>query len=85
MPAICATPALVQYVTTPANFSEQPQVRRVSRGFWRRLALKMSSHPEQTPQARYVPAYQVQRAFEAPLDRSMREHPSLSLYALAII
>jgi hypothetical protein len=88
MPSVMDAPELVEYVETH-NFtietSERPQPRRTRPGYWRTLAHKLAMYLAPTPRERYTPACQGGRPFETPMDQLVREHPSLSVYALALI
>ncbi len=69
------------------NFTiERPQTRASRPGGWRMLARRITTHLTRTPRAERAPTYYNDvRRFEAPIDRFVREHPSLATYAFAII
>ena len=64
---------------------EQAQPRRARPGFWRTLAHGITTHRIHRPRARHVPACSASRPFEAPMDRLVREHPSLAPLVLSIV
>ena len=64
---------------------EWPQTRRARPGFWRTLAHKIIRHLTPTPRRQHVPSCSAYCPFEAPMDRLVREYPSLAVYALALI
>jgi hypothetical protein len=90
MPAVMDPPELDEYVETP-DFTietperEQSQPRRVYPGFWRTLAHTIAAYLTPTPRQQHAPVCSVRQPFETPLDRLVREHPSLAVYALALI
>lgn len=65
---------------------ERPQARASRPGFWRMLTHRITTHLTPTPRAQSVPTYynDVHR-FETPMDRFVREHPFVALYAIAIV
>ena len=82
MPSVIDTPELVAYVEThdlPIETLEQPQPCRARPSFWRSLVHKITPHL--TP----APACSTRRPFETPVDWLVREHPSHSVYVLAMI
>ena len=85
MPSVRATPELITHVEMPASLTEQPQAREARPGFWRTLVHRITMHLPHTPRERQTAAYSVPRPFETPMDRLVREHPALSISALAII
>jgi hypothetical protein len=81
-------PELVDYVEThnfTIEMSERPQRRHARPGYWRTLAHKLAMGLAPTPRERYTPACKGSHPFETPMDQLVREHPSLSVYALALI
>jgi hypothetical protein len=64
---------------------EQPRTRLVRPGFWRLLARKLTASLTPCSYARHTPICHGNRPFEAPMDRLIRENPSLSVYALSMI
>jgi hypothetical protein len=86
MSAVIDTPELeIEYVETYDFTIERPQLRRARPGFWRTLAHGITKHLTPTPRGRHAPLYHAHRPFETPIDRFVREYPSLSVYALALI
>ena len=64
---------------------ERRELRRERPGFWRTLTRGISTYLTPLRRERHVPSCWVSRPFEGPMDRLVREHPSLAIYALAII
>ena len=88
MPSVMETPALIEYVEThdlTIETIERPQPRRARPGFWRSLAHGITMSLTPMPREWPVPLCSVRRPFETPMDRLVRESPSLALLALAII
>jgi len=86
MPAIIDTHELkLEHVETHDLTIETPQTRRARPGFWRSLMQRITMYLTATPRERQAPACSVPRPFEAPMDQLIREHPSLSVYALALV
>ena len=86
MPAVIDTPELeIEHVETHALTIEMPQTRGVRPGFWRSLAHGITTYLTPRPREWHAPSCSVRRPFETPIDRLVREHPSLSAYALAIV
>jgi hypothetical protein len=63
----------------------RPEPRGTRLGFWRTLVHGIIAYLTPTPREWHAPMCSVRRPFEAPMDRLVREHPSLATYALAII
>jgi len=86
MPAVIDTPELeLEHVETHDLTIETPQTRRARPGFWRSLAHGITTYLTPTPRQWHAPSCSVCRPFETSIDRLVREHPSLSVYALAIV
>lgn len=86
MSAIVDTPELeIEHVETYDLTIETPQTRRARPGFWRSLAHRITTYLIPTPRERQALSYSALRSGETPLDRLVREHPSLSVYVLAIV
>jgi hypothetical protein len=85
MPSVMDAPELCDYVETHDFTIEQPQTRRARPGFWRSLAHGIATYLTPTPRERHAPSCRTHRPFEAPVDRLVREYPSLSVYALALV
>jgi len=86
MPAVIDTPELeIEHVETHDLTIETPQIRRARVGFWRSLAHGIVTYLTPTPRERQVPSCRACRPFETPLDQLVRDYPSLSVYALAIV
>jgi hypothetical protein len=86
MPVVIDTPELeIEHVETHDLTIEMPQTRRARPGFWRSLAHGITTYLTPTPREWHAPACSVRRPFETPMDRLVREHPSLSIYALATV
>jgi hypothetical protein len=82
MSSVMDTPELIAYVTThdlPIETIERPQPRRAHPGFWHTLAHTITTYL--TP----APACSTRRSCETPVDWLVREHPSHSVYVLALI
>jgi hypothetical protein len=88
MPSVMDAPEMIEYVEThdlTIETLERPQVRRARPGFWRMLAHKITTHLSPLPREQHAPLCSAPRPFEAPMDRLVREHPSLAVYALALM
>jgi hypothetical protein len=86
MPAVIETHELdIEHVETYDLSIERPQPRRARPGFWRSLVHKITTHLSPTPREQHAPSCSAPRPFEAPMDRLVREYPSLAVYALALI
>jgi hypothetical protein len=86
MPSIMDTPELREFVETHDLTIELPQTHHTHSGFWRRLAHKITTCLNYSrPCKRHAPSCNPLRSFETPMDMLAREHPSLSVYALAFI
>jgi len=86
MSVVIDTPELeIEHVDTHDLTIEMPQTRRTLPGFWRSLAHGITTYLTPTPRKWHVPACRARRSFETPMDRIVREYPSLSVYALAIV
>jgi len=78
----------IEYVEThdlTIETIERRKPRRTRPGFWRTLAHKITQYVTPTRRERHAHVCPVSRPFEAPMDRLVREYPSLAPYALAII
>jgi hypothetical protein len=84
MPSIIDAPELCEYIETHDLTIERPQCH-ARPGFWRRLAHKITTGLYYRPCKRHAPSCSAPRSFETPMDLLVREHPSLSVYALAFI
>jgi hypothetical protein len=88
MPSVMDAPELVEYVEThdlTIETIERPAARRVPPGFWRTLAHGISTYLTSLRHERPAPSCHVSHRFETPMDRFVREYPSLAIYALAMI
>ena len=90
MPSVMEAPELVEDVethelTTHGLTIERPQPRQARPGFWRTLVHGITKHLTHSSHAGQAPSCSTRRPFETPMDRLVREHPSLAIYALAII
>jgi len=93
MPSVMDAPELVDYVEThdltietiERIEREWPRPRRARPGFWRTLTHRITTYLTPTRRERHAPVCRVNRPFETPMDRLVREHPSLAPYALAMI
>ena len=86
MPAVIDSSELeIEHVETHNLAIEMPQTRRARLGFWRSLAHGISTYLTPTPRERHAPVCSAHRSFETPIDQLVREYPSLSVYALAIV
>jgi len=86
MPAVIDTLELeIEHVETHDLTIEMPQTRRARPGFWRSLVHGITTYLTPTPRQWQAPSCSVRHPFETPIDRLVREHPSLSVYALAIV
>ena len=86
MPVVIDTPELeIEHVETHDLTIEMPQTRRARPGFWRSLAHGIAMYLTPMPREWRAPSCSVRRPFETPMDRLVREHPSLSVYVLATV
>lgn len=88
MSTVLDTPERIAHIepsAIPDLHIEKPRARRARPGFWRTLAHGMTRHLTRTPRLKQTPSYSAHGPFEAPMDRLVREHPSLAPLALAII
>jgi hypothetical protein len=90
MPSVLDAPELLEYVDTHALTPhgltiEQPQPRRARPGFWRTLVHGLTQHLTPTSCASQASTYSGPRPFEAPIDRLLREYPSLAPLVLCIL
>jgi hypothetical protein len=84
--AVIDAPELeIEHVETYDLTIEMPQTHRARRGFWRSLAHGITRYLTSTARAWRAPSCSTCRPFETPMDRLVREHPSLAVYALAIV
>ena len=84
MPAVIDTPQLLEHNETDTLSIERPQPRRVRPRFWRTLAHGITQDLTPTPRERHAPSCSMPRPFETPMDRLVRELPSIAPLALAI-
>ena len=87
MSAITETHELeIEHVETyDLSIEERPPTRQTRPGFWRTLVRRITTYPTPTRYERHAPVCRISRPFETPMDRLVREHPSLATYALAMI
>jgi hypothetical protein len=85
MPSIMDAPELHEFVETHDLTIEWPQARHARPGFWHRLAHKITTGLYYRPFKRYTPSCSASQLAETSIDRLVREHPSLSVYALSLI
>ena len=88
MPSVMDAPELVDYVETHDLTIETVERREPHRdrpGFWRTLAHGITTYLTPIRRERHAPSCLVNRPFEVPMDRFIREYPSLAPYALAMI
>jgi hypothetical protein len=85
MPSIMDVPELHEFVETHDLTIERPQVHHTRPGFWRMLVHKITTDQYRRPWKRPAPSCSAPRSFDTPMDLLVREHPSLSVYALALI
>jgi hypothetical protein len=87
MPALIETHELeLEHVETyDLSIEERPPARQTRPGFWSTLAQGITTYLTPTRHARHAPSCCGSRPFETPMDRLVREHPSLATYALAMI
>ncbi len=90
MPSVLDAPELIDYVEAHELITheltiERPQSRRARPSFWRTLVHRLTQPLTRTPRASQAPSCRVHRPFEAPMDRLVREHPSLAPLALSIM
>ena len=65
---------------------EQCPAHNARPGFWRMMTHGIIKRVPRTPRAQHAPAYYSEiHRFEAPMDRFLREHPSLAPYAFSIL
>jgi hypothetical protein len=89
MPSVMDAPEYeIEYIDThdlTIETRERPRSRQTRPGFWRTLAHGITKHSTRTPRVRQAPSCSMHRPFETPMDRFVREHPSLAPLALSII
>ena len=86
MSTVIDTPELeIEHVDAYDLTIEVPQTRRARPGFWRSLVQGTATYLTPTPPERQAPSCSARRPGETPLDRLVQEHPSLSVYVLAIV
>lgn len=85
MPTVLDTPTVLEHVETDNLPIERPSARGARPGFWRTLAHRVATYLTHTGRERHTPSYRGTRPFETPMDRLVREYPSISVHALAII
>ena len=87
MPAIIETREFeIEHVETyDLSIKARPPARQTRPGFWRTLVYGITTYLTPTRHERHAPVCHVSRPFETPMDRLVREHPSLATYALAMI
>jgi hypothetical protein len=90
MPAVIDTPERLDLEqlddVKPDDLTIEWSLARPARpGFWRLLARKIAASLTPCSYARHTPTCHGKRPFEAPMDRLIRENPSLSVYALSMI
>ena len=87
MPSVMDAPELATEYVEPYDLTietiARPAPRGVRPGFWRTLAHGITTYLTPTPRERHAPVCSIPRPFETPMDRLVREHPSLATYALA--
>ncbi len=86
MPAIIETHELeIEHGETyDLSIEAQPPARQPRPEFWRTLVHGITTSLTPTRHERHAPVCRVSRPFETPMDRLVREHPSLATYALAM-
>lgn len=92
MPAVIDAPERIDiedietYDLTHDLTIEQCPAHNIRPGFWRMLTHGIIERVTRTPRAKHLPGCSNElHRFEAPMDRFVREHPSLAPYALAIL
>ena len=85
MPTVLDTPTVLEHVETDNLPIEQSSAHSARPGFWRTLAHGVVTYLTHTGCERHTPSYRGTHSFETPMDRLVREYPSLSVYALAVI
>ena len=89
MPSVMDAPDLEIECVEIHDLTIEPIARQEPRGvrpgFWRTLVHGITAYLTPTPRERHAPVCSVRRPFETPMDRLVREHPSLATFALAII
>jgi hypothetical protein len=75
----------IEHVETDDHTIETPQTRRARPGFWRSLTHGIATYLTPTPREWHARSCSAHCSGETPLDRLVREYPSLSVYALAIV
>jgi hypothetical protein len=89
MPSVMDAPELetedVETYDLTIETIARPEPRGVRSGFWRTLRHGLTAYLISTPRERHAPVCSIRRPFETPMDRLVREHPSLATYVLAII
>ena len=85
MPTVLDIPTILEHVETDNLPIERPQTCGARPGFWRTLAQGVATYLTHTGCERHTPSYRGTHSFETPMDRLVREYPSISVHALAII
>ncbi len=87
MPAVIDTPELIEIEQIDLHdlTIEQPPARQARPGFWGMLAHRLTTYLIPTLRKWHAPMDSIPCPFETPMDRFVREYPSVALYALAII
>ena len=89
MPSVMDTPELdIDYDEThdlTIETRERPSTRQTRPGFWRMLAHGIATYLTPTRREWHTPVCPVSRPFETPMDRLVREHPSLAPLVLSIV
>ena len=86
MPALLDTHALIDLedVETYDLPIDRPRTRSARPRFWRALAHRITTSLASRRRKRDVSVCPAHRPYDAPMDRFIRENPSLSLHALAV-
>ena len=85
MPSVLDVPELTEHIETYELPIQKPRAHRARVGFWRLPVHWMTRHLTDAPHASQAPSCRTPHPFETPMDRLIREHPSVSLIALAIL
>jgi hypothetical protein len=79
MPSVLDVPEVVEDVDVYDLHEEQPQARAAHPGFWQTVKQYVTWHRVQTPTGTPSSSHVSRHPIEMPLERLVREHPTLFL------
>jgi hypothetical protein len=90
MPSVLDAPAYSEHSATHALTTrelpkERHSIHTARSSCWRTLLHGLTKAFTSTPRAQQAPLGSMRRLYEAPMDQCIREHPSLSILALALV